>query len=1118
MGRVYAAEHVVTGASVALKIASSATLAKMGALQNEINILSRITHHGIVRLLEWGRHEGVPWYAMERIQGPTLRDALARRVATTRSAEVHDEESPRTSESGPAHSILNTGVRVIGSRDATMEVLPRSARSGEACLHVCETLDWVGFAQLFGELCAAIAHLHDLGLRHGDLKPDNVFLVGACHPLLADLGVASFAVLGREKLQLAPSDLGSVAYMAPEQLTRGHADTRSDLYALGCILYEWLAGKHPFASPNAFAMRLAHIERMPPRLSELLPDVPPRLDSLVAQLLSKDPCDRPGRAQDVLETFVSLGATIDAPFESTAGAPILFRAPLTGRNDLLEALGKRLDDGQCGQGSVTRLAGASGCGKTRLLNELAALGRARNYAVFGLGPRQEHALAELLMQLEASSLDGGLPPSVALGPSPPSSGVPSRVVVTPNQVGARQQLLAEAMLALRVRATLDPVLLLVDDAEHLDELSSELVRRLEGSTRQLPVVIMLAQGSPSETPGHDSLIPPLDDEAVEGIACSMLGVEELPQGLEEFLAARAAGNPRLVGEWLRAAISSGALTYQRRRGWSLSQLAPSELRSIVSAPDSLVKLVEQRVAGLPSDARLLLELAVVLGDEFEPSHLEGLSALEPSLHQQALATLQAGDVLELTPTGRLRFVYSTLRERVYAELPSERAIALHRAAAAVLMPAVSSSPDLAKRLAEHLSQSGEEKSASKYFELAARLAAKNLRFRDAEALLTRALAGPEDTGDRDERARIRHASETLGDIRLMLQEGAAAIAAFQQALDHDPESATEHARLERKMAEASQGDRPAARQHLARAEEVLGSDAPDNIERRAEWLQVNLVKMLVGYFEGELDALLGLAEWLAPFVEKFGSTKQKGTFYSHRAAVRMRARRYRPGEEVKADLERALALHKTDRDRQAESMTRFLSDMSTLFDYDDSAELDAVRQGFEQALQVGRRVDDLTLQLRAGTYLCIALRRQGHQQRCGRMSTTLLSQAELHASADYQGAALGNLAWVSLRDGEPQEAAKLAEQAFSVWDAANSQYPFQWLAALPWLATLTSTAPPGGLDMQRARWLAKRLVDPLQSWLPVSVEQELLTLSSGGTAACDAVGRVLAAAGHCGLL
>ncbi|MFB7948472.1 protein kinase [Kitasatospora phosalacinea] len=150
-----------------------------------------------------------------------------------------------------------------------------------------------------GQLCAALAAVHGAQVVHRDLKPSNVMIRPDGRAILLDLGIATALDPGATRLTLTGSPIGSPAYMAPEQAMAAEADRRSDLYALGCMLHEMLAGDPPFPAPTALAVLRRQVDDPPVPLRRLRAEVPAALESLVLRLLAKRPEARPAEAAEV---------------------------------------------------------------------------------------------------------------------------------------------------------------------------------------------------------------------------------------------------------------------------------------------------------------------------------------------------------------------------------------------------------------------------------------------------------------------------------------------------------------------------------------------------------------------------------------------------------------------------------------------------------------------------------------------------------------------------------------------------------------------------------------------------------------------------------------------------
>ncbi|MGZ4201400.1 MAG: serine/threonine-protein kinase [Thermoleophilaceae bacterium] len=182
-----------------------------------------------------------------------------------------------------------------GEEDGTVYIVTRWVEGTElgALIDSEGPLDPVRSALLAAQMAAALALAHEKGLVHRDVKPSNAIVTSEDHLYLTD-----FALVKREGtaagLTAVDQMLGTVDYVAPEQIEGGEPDARGDVYSLGCVLYEMLAGEPPFAGQSGgMAKMWAHVNAEPPPLRERRPEVSPALDDVVRRGMAKDPAGRP---------------------------------------------------------------------------------------------------------------------------------------------------------------------------------------------------------------------------------------------------------------------------------------------------------------------------------------------------------------------------------------------------------------------------------------------------------------------------------------------------------------------------------------------------------------------------------------------------------------------------------------------------------------------------------------------------------------------------------------------------------------------------------------------------------------------------------------------------------
>jgi hypothetical protein len=323
MGVVYRAEDGDTGQVVAVKTVAGSRRLDLECLRREIHALSRLAHPGIIRILEQGVDAGLPWYAMELVEGTSLRQLLD-----------GDGDGDGKAEATRSAGAPSARTRRRPKRGAQLAVL----------------------LQVIHRLCAPLAFLHGEGIVHRDLKPENVVVRPSGDPVIVDFGLAAqfSGPVSRDAVSAAlHAELGTFGYMAPEQRRGELLDARVDIYALGCILYEALTGQLPMASP-------------PARPAELTGDVDPALDAAVMRLLAPDPRERLGYVDDLASALAGMVAW--EPPRGPAPRTYLYRPSFAGRHDALAQLSSWLARDQ---GGLALVRGESGAGKTRLVMEAA---------------------------------------------------------------------------------------------------------------------------------------------------------------------------------------------------------------------------------------------------------------------------------------------------------------------------------------------------------------------------------------------------------------------------------------------------------------------------------------------------------------------------------------------------------------------------------------------------------------------------------------------------------------------------------------------------------------------------------------------------------------------------
>jgi hypothetical protein len=223
------------------------------------------------------------------------------------------------------------------------------------------------------QVCAALQHAHGRSVIHRDLKPGNVWLDSDGNGALGDFGLA--IAIDRSRMTMQGMMVGTVAYMAPEQALGRTPDARSDLYALGAMLYEMVCGRPPFLGDDAVGVISQHINTKPLDPTWHNPEVPKPLEALIVRLLAKSPEERPASAAEVAQELRRIldRSTVEPPpsvdQQSISDLRGLNWGVFVGRREEMDGLKESLEGALSGKGSLAMLVGEPGIGKTRLAEE-----------------------------------------------------------------------------------------------------------------------------------------------------------------------------------------------------------------------------------------------------------------------------------------------------------------------------------------------------------------------------------------------------------------------------------------------------------------------------------------------------------------------------------------------------------------------------------------------------------------------------------------------------------------------------------------------------------------------------------------------------------------------------
>jgi tetratricopeptide (TPR) repeat protein len=610
-----------TGESRALKILlpGRGTEAMARRFRGEYRALSRLDHPGVLRVFDGGDLEGQPWFAMERIEGQMLKDVA---------------QDWRT--------------------------LPPTERFRRA-------------RKVLIELARALEYIHSRGLVHRDVTPSNIMMQPDGSVKLMDFGVVKDP---GQDLTTVGEVVGTVAYIAPEQISGGPVDERADLYSVGAVFYLLLTGRRPFNARTLAGYMEKHLNRpvRPPR--ELVPTIPGLADEVCVRLMAKKPADRFASATHLLHV---LHASVPpGPPPGTPGwAPLLVgrSAEVAHLRGVLARLaGGRVEEGEA-PGGVLLVEGVDGMGRNRLAAEASTIARRHGLRVSrsrAQAPDQRaySTYRPVFEDLVRETREAPAPALVAtFGDGSAGDERVERYAVMSSLAG--------------MLARSGPRVLILHELQRSDrgsiELTEYLVRNLVG-TKGLPLLFVITR--PAMEDGEDDPLQPLLDgsstqvpaERISLDGLSAAAVEELLLGvcadsplvrtLSRRMHQEASGNPFLVAEMIRYLFESGHLRPREGGQRARLRLDAQELSELTfPIPSSLREVLRERMEPLSAEARLAAQALAISREQLDVELLLLMTGLpEPRLLDALDELLEARIVDERRSQDREMF--ALVRNRV----------------------------------------------------------------------------------------------------------------------------------------------------------------------------------------------------------------------------------------------------------------------------------------------------------------------------------------------------------------------------------------------------------------------------------------------------------------------
>ncbi len=719
----------------------------------------------------------------------------------------------------------------------------------------------------------ALDTLHANGVLHRDVRPANVMV-----PAPGTWDAAMLVNVGTVR-EFNPEQLFSareqeiLAYMSPEQAGSLDQDVgeASDLYSTGVLLFHCLAGRPPFIGQDAGTLLFEHLTARVPDLPSLNSLVPRALDELVQRLLRKDPQDRYQLAKAALADVAAILAELDNPFHE---APVVIgasdrRGTLTepafvARADEIALFDELMSQSCHGSGGVMLIEGESGCGKSRLLVEVAKQSRRQGLRVLRgqgttqVGQRPFRMLEGVIGGVQAACQEEPAWAAALCERLSEHLGALCAAIPELRQILAAEQAeqdlspaaFGEARTIQALAALLDalgdaarPAIIILDDCQWADELTYKLIRRWQATSHERRYVSLIVAFRSEEVPANHILrgtphaahcqLAPFAPHEIQQLAESMAGT--LPAQALEVVTRLADGSPFMASALMRGLVETRALIPDSQ-GWRVEPLALADLQSSRQAASILTRRIE-----LLSDETLrVLSVGAVIGKEFNLDIATRLTELTPAETIQALTQARQRHLIWTRPDGgHFVFVHDQVRAALLNRLTADEQQALHLRAAHYLQ---TYAPEQFSEIAYHFDEAHDAANAMDYALRAADQARRQFALEIAERQYRIAQRGL-DFASREIQFRV---AEGLGDTLMLRGNYAAAAPLFEQAAQL-ADGPLAQAEIQGKLAELQfkRGDMVSATSGFERALRLLGWSVPQSVPAIVCCLLVEIVRQVL---------------------------------------------------------------------------------------------------------------------------------------------------------------------------------------------------------------------------------------------------------------------------------
>ena len=863
MGEVYLVLDTHLKRSVALKLLShdfAQNEDRLRRFRQEAFAASALNHPNIITIYEIGECEFGPFIATEFVEGETLRKRL-------KSAPVEISEA------------LDLGLQVA----------------------------------------SALGAAHSAGVTHRDIKPDNIMIRSDGFVKVLDFGLAKLSDTESEKLNVdldadtqplavtsAGLVMGTLMYMSPEQARGLNVDARTDIWSLGVVMYQMIAGCLPFEGATASDLIVSILEREPPPLAGATVSSA-ELQKVILKTLRKEKEQRYQTAEELRRDLgkIKQQLPLESAFETSSRelvAPkVVAERHTVGRQTELAELYSGFESAVSGLGLLLCVSGEPGIGKTTLIEEfLENVGSLDQVTYIARGRSSERLAGtetyfpflEALGTLLHSEGNEGLTRTMKLlAPTwylqvshPSDDSVSSQIVAA--QASSQDRMKRELGTFLKEISSSRPVLLFFDDLQWADVSTIDLLAYLAGKIDAMRLLILVAyRQSEMLLANHPFLPIKLDlqgrnvcrEMALEFLSREEVGKylalefpgHEFPSEFAALIYEKTEGSPLFMVDLARYLRDRGVIE-RDQRGWILAQSMPDVEREL---PESVRSMIQRKIEQLSEDDRRLLVAASVEGYEFNSAVVAKALPIEI---EEAEARLQVLDttygLVRLTseqelPDGALtqhyQFVHVLYQNALYASLTTRRKSSLSAVIAETLLAHYGDhAPAVASKLAFLFESARDWGRASDYFLVAAENAARLFANEETIMLARRGLEIIKRLPDTTQRARQ--------ELRLQIRLGAPLMATKGYAGSETMQAYTRARELCEQLGESKEHFQVlfglcvicVVRSEHERAFEIAGQMLPiaESSEDQVALLQTHWSLGLILHYLGDLTGALNHLE------------------------------------------------------------------------------------------------------------------------------------------------------------------------------------------------------------------------------------------------------------------